>query len=103
VGFALSTTHVCSGGVIGSGIGKRLAEVRWGTAGRMVIAWVLTLPAAAVVGALAGETASQGTLGTVIVAVLAVAIAAGIYLASRRNPVDANNVNEVPALATIRS
>jgi PiT family inorganic phosphate transporter len=100
VGFALSTTHVCSGGVIGSGIGKRLAEVRWGTAGRMVIAWVLTLPAAAIVGALAGETASQGTLGTVIVAILAVAIAAGIYLASRRNPIHADNVNEVRALAT---
>ncbi len=97
VGFALSTTHVCSGGVIGAGIGKRLAEVRWGTAGRMVIAWLLTLPAAAVVGALAGETASQGTLGTVIVAIVAVAIAGGIYAASRRNPINAENVNEVPA------
>jgi PiT family inorganic phosphate transporter len=98
VGFALSTTHVCSGGVIGAGIGKRLAEVRWGTAGRMVIAWVLTLPAAAVVGALAGELASQGTAGTVIVALVAVIIAGGIYLASRRNPVNADNVNHVPAL-----
>ncbi|WP_132123021.1 inorganic phosphate transporter [Actinocrispum wychmicini] len=103
VGFALSTTHVCSGGVIGSGIGKRLAEVRWGTAGRMVIAWLLTLPAAAVVGALAGETASQGTAGTIIVALIAVAIAAGIYMMSRRNPVHADNVNDVPELATTGS
>ncbi|MCE7010367.1 inorganic phosphate transporter [Kibdelosporangium philippinense] len=101
LGFALSTTHVCSGGVIGAGVGKRLAEVRWGTAGRMVIAWLLTLPAAAVVGALAGEAADQGTLGTVVVAVVAAAIAAGIYLASRRHPVDASNVNEVPAHATV--
>ncbi|MEV4320177.1 inorganic phosphate transporter [Actinocrispum sp. NPDC049592] len=103
VGFALSTTHVCSGGVIGSGIGKRLAEVRWGTAGRMAIAWLLTLPAAAIVGALAGEIASQGTLGTVVVAIVAVAIAGGIYAASRRNPINAENVNEVPALATTGS
>jgi PiT family inorganic phosphate transporter len=97
LGFALSTTHVCSGGVIGAGVGKRLAEVRWGTAGRMAIAWLLTLPAAAVVGALAGEIASQGTVGTLGVAVVAVAIAAGIYVASRSNPVSANNVNDVPA------
>jgi inorganic phosphate transporter, PiT family len=99
VGFALSTTHVCSGGVIGAGIGKRLAEVRWGTAGRMAVAWLLTLPAAAVVGALAGELATQGTTGTVIVAVLAVIIAGGIYAASRRNPIHAGNVNDVPAMA----
>jgi inorganic phosphate transporter, PiT family len=103
VGFALSTTHVCSGGVIGAGIGKRLAEVRWGTAGRMVIAWVLTLPAAAIVGALAGELSSQGTAGTVVVALAAVAIAGGIYMASRRNPIDASNVNDVPALVPVGS
>jgi inorganic phosphate transporter, PiT family len=38
LGFALSTTHVCSGAVVGSGVGKRLAKVRWGTAGRMALA-----------------------------------------------------------------
>jgi inorganic phosphate transporter, PiT family len=97
VGFALSTTHVCSGGVIGAGIGKRLAEVRWSTAGRMAVAWLLTLPAAAVVGALAGRLAGQGTAGTVLVALIAAAIAGGIYLASRRDPVGAHNVNQVPA------
>src|SRR5439155_7181446 len=69
LGFALSTTHVCSGGIIGSGIGKRLAEVRWGVAGRMVIAWLLTLPAAAAVGALAGRLAVTGTPGTILVGV----------------------------------
>jgi PiT family inorganic phosphate transporter len=100
LGFALSTTHVCSGGVIGAGVGKRLAEVRWGVAGRMAVAWLLTLPAAAVVGALAGELASQGTVGTVVVALSAVAVAAGCYLASRRDPVGAHNVNDVPTHAT---
>ena len=50
LGFALSTTQVCSGGILGAGLGQALAEVRWGTAGRMVIAWLVTLPAAALVG-----------------------------------------------------
>ncbi|WP_031469843.1 inorganic phosphate transporter [Sciscionella sediminilitoris] len=102
LGFALSTTHVCSGSVLGAGLGRRLAEVRWGVAGKMAVAWLLTLPAAAVVGAIAGETASQGSLGTILVAAAGLVIAVGFYLASRRNPVDAKNVNEteqVPAEA----
>ena len=70
LGFALSTTHVVSGGVIGSGVGRRLAEVRWSVAGKMAIAWILTLPAAAVVGALAGKAASGGPTGTVLVALV---------------------------------
>jgi inorganic phosphate transporter, PiT family len=99
LGFALSTTHVCSGGVIGSGVGKKLAEVRWGTAGRMAVAWILTLPAAAVVGAAAGKLASTGAVGTIIVAVVGLAIGSGIYVGSRRNPVTANNVNDAPTLS----
>jgi inorganic phosphate transporter, PiT family len=94
VGFALSTTHVVSGGIVGAGLGKRLAEVRWGTAGRIVIAWVLTLPAAALVGALSGRVADMGTVGTVVVAIVGVAIGAGVYLLARRSPVSASNVNE---------
>jgi inorganic phosphate transporter, PiT family len=94
VGFALSTTHVVSGGIVGAGLGKRLAEVRWGTAGRIAIAWVLTLPAAALVGALSGRVADMGTIGTVAVALVGVAIGAGVYLLARRSPVSAGNVNE---------
>jgi inorganic phosphate transporter, PiT family len=94
VGFALSTTHVVSGGVLGAGLGRRLAEVRWGTAGRIVLAWLFTLPAAALVGALSGRVAETGTAGTVAVALAAAAGAAGVYLVSRRNPVGAHNVNE---------
>src|ERR687886_692148 len=52
VGFPLSTTHVISGGIMGAGAAKRLSAVRWGVAGNIVVAWVLTLPAAAAVGAL---------------------------------------------------
>ena len=51
LGFPISTTHVVSGSVMGAGATKRLSAVRWGVAGNIVVAWVLTLPAAAVVAA----------------------------------------------------
>ena len=52
LGYPLSTTHVVSGGVIGAGATQRLSAVRWGVAGNIVAAWVLTIPAAALVAAL---------------------------------------------------
>ncbi len=97
LGFPLSTTQVCSGSILGAGLGKRLAEVRWTVAGRMAVAWLLTLPAAAIVGALSGRVADSGNLGVVIIAVLAVAAGGGIYAASRRRPVTSENVNEYPS------
>lgn len=97
LGFALSTTQVATGAIFGAGAGRRLASVRWSVAGQMAVAWVLTLPAAAVAGAVAGWIASTGTAGTVVVALALVAGAAGIYAASRRRPVTAHNVNDVPA------
>src|SRR4029434_10197277 len=51
VGFPLSTTQTISGAVIGSGAAKRVSAVRWGVAGNIVLAWVLTLAAAAAIGA----------------------------------------------------
>ena len=51
-GYPLSTTQVIAGGVMGAGAGKRLSAVRWGVAGNIVVAWLLTLPAAAAIGAL---------------------------------------------------
>ena len=50
-GYPLSTTHVVSGAVMGAGATKRLSAVRWGVAGTIVIAWVLTIPASAAVAA----------------------------------------------------
>ncbi len=50
-GYPLSTTHVISGAVMGTGATRRLSAVRWGIAGNIVTAWVLTIPAAAVVAA----------------------------------------------------
>jgi inorganic phosphate transporter, PiT family len=51
-GYPLSTTHVISGAVMGAGATRRLSAVRWGVAGNIVVAWILTIPAAAAVAAL---------------------------------------------------
>jgi PiT family inorganic phosphate transporter len=95
LGFPLSTTQVATGSIFGAGAGKRLSEVHWGIAGQPAVAWALTLPAAAVVGALAASVAETGTLGTVMVAVAAAAL--GIYALSRRDVIGPHNVNESPA------
>lgn len=92
LGFALSTTQVASGSVIGSGLGRRGSQVRWRTAGRIMVGWILTLPAAGAVGALAALIVVWlGFWGIVIDTVLAVAIIVGLYLRSRRSQVTASN------------
>jgi len=96
LGLPLSTTQVCTGSIFGAGAGRRLASVHWGVAGRIVLAWSCTLPAAAVVGAAASWLAATGTTGVIIVAVGGLAMASGIYAASRRTVVNAANVNDVP-------
>ncbi len=50
-GFSLSTTHVATGSILGSGVGMKGASVRWSLAGRMFAAWLITVPSAGVVGA----------------------------------------------------
>jgi len=97
LGFALSTTHVTTGSVLGTGIGKPGAVVRWRVAGRMVVAWVITLPSAAVVGALVwwvGHVLGGGVLGAVVVVAVLAAVATVVTVRSRRNPVHADNVND---------
>ena len=96
LGLPLSTTQVCTGSIFGAGAGRRLAAVHWGIAGRIVLAWGFTLPSAAVVGAAASWLAATGTAGVIVVAVTGVALASGLYLASRRNAVTAANVNDLP-------
>ncbi|WP_129309837.1 inorganic phosphate transporter [Streptomyces sp. L2] len=97
LGFSLSTTHVVSGSVMGAGLGRKGGVVRWSTATRMVVAWVLTLPAAALVGALAESVTDLGDWGTGAVAVFLVASSAAIWKRSRREVVDSSNVNDVDA------
>jgi PiT family inorganic phosphate transporter len=95
-GFSLSTTHVATGSVLGSGVGMPGAKVRWSVAGRMFVAWALTLPAAGLVGALCHwiESAIGGTAGTLAVFGVLVVSSAAIWIISRRKPVDHTNVNE---------
>ena len=97
LGFPLSTTQVATGSVFGAGAGRGLGAVRWGIAGQVALAWLLTLPAAAVVGAVAAGVAMTGAVGTIIVALVLVGFAGGIYVASRRRPVTVDNINEVAA------
>ncbi|MCP2031877.1 PiT family inorganic phosphate transporter [Okibacterium sp. HSC-33S16] len=98
LGFALSTTQVASGSVIGSGLGRRGSTVRWGTAGRIAIGWLLTLPAAGIVGALAALVAHLGTWGVIIDAVVGVGTIVFIFLWSRRDQIGHHNVvSEVAA------
>ncbi|MFD9485955.1 anion permease [Streptomyces sp. NPDC059991] len=92
IGFSLSTTQVCSGSVMGAGLGRKGGVVRWSTATRMFIAWGLTLPAAGLVGAGAEFLTGQGTWGIVLVAILLIAGAGFIWKLSRREPVDHNDV-----------
>ncbi|HEX3922419.1 MAG TPA: anion permease [Streptosporangiaceae bacterium] len=95
-GYSLSTTHVATGSIIGTGIGKKGAEVRWGVAGRMATAWVFTLPSAAVVGAAAYALAHAigGTPGVIVDLVILLAVVGVIYWRSRGSKVDHNNVND---------
>ena len=102
LGFALSTTQVVSGGILGSGLGRKLAEVRWTLAGRMALAWLFTLPVAALIGGLAGKLAGSGNPGVVVVGLIAVAAIVTIYAYSRRSPVTADNVNDTPAPVVAR-
>ena len=106
--MALSTTHVATGSILGSGVGKRGAQVRWAVAGRMAVAWVITLPAAAIVGALCWYLANGigGSVGVGVVFVILLAASAWMFRHSRKAPVSHDNVNAewdgglVPAGAT---
>ena len=81
-GFPVSTTHTISGCVMGAGASRRLSAVRWGVAGTIVAAWVMTIPCAALVGA-SMELVTRLPAGDAIVFVLAAAIAAVAFLARR--------------------
>lgn len=98
-GMALATTHVASGSILGSGLGRKGAEVRWSVAGRMVVAWLITLPAAAIVGALTwlighGLNALTGTqfIGEMTVFALLVIFCFLMWRHSQKDNIDASNV-----------
>jgi PiT family inorganic phosphate transporter len=90
-GYPLSTTQVVSGGVMGAGLGKKLASVHWGVAGQMATAWLLTIPAAGLIGAGAWELTNlfgaHGGAASVVVAMVAAALAAGVFVLAQRNKI----------------
>ncbi|WP_371502958.1 inorganic phosphate transporter [Kitasatospora sp. NBC_00374] len=94
-GYSLSTTHVATGSILGSGVGKKGAVVRWHIARRMVAAWALTLPASAVVGAVAYWAANGigGTAGVVVIFIALVLASVAFFAASRHPAVTPENVN----------
>src|SRR5262249_26020789 len=94
-GYSLSTTHVATGSILGSGVGKPGASVRWGVAGRMAVAWVITLPLAAIVGAITYFLVHGigGFAGITVGFALLVVVSGAIYLKSRQAPIDHRNVN----------
>ena len=94
-GYSLSTTHVATGSIIGTGLGKKGAEVRWNVAGRMATAWVFTLPCSGLVGAAAYGLANavHGTLGVIVILIILAGLAGLIFWRSRSGKVDHNNVN----------
>jgi len=93
-GLSLSTTHVATGSILGTGVGKKGATVRWGVAGRMLVAWLVTMPAAAAVGAVCTLIAGLGYAGPLVVFGLLIVTAGLILLRSRVNRVDSANVTD---------
>ena len=89
LGFPLSTTHSITGAVLGAGAAKRLSAVRWGLAGNIAVAWVLTIPAAAFVGALTygmSRIFGEGALGPVLISVSLLMLMAAMFGKRVRNP-----------------
>ncbi len=96
LGFALSTTHVATGSILGSGVGRKGAQVRWGVAGRMLAAWMTTLPLAGLVGAamwLIGHLIG-GAAGALVIFGIMCGAALWMWWHSKRDPIGHHNVND---------
>jgi PiT family inorganic phosphate transporter len=103
LGFGLSTTHVATGSILGSGLGRRGAEVRWSVARRMAVAWLLTLPGAAIVGGLSALLSGHGTVGVIALLVLLTLACGVIWALSRRNQIDRHNVTDSAEVMVLAS
>ena len=99
LGLALSTTQVATGSILGTGVGRKGATVRWNVAGRMAAGWTVTMPVAGVIGAVCFFLADllkkplDGLLGFLLDFAILVFVSSTIYRRSRKAPVDASNVN----------
>lgn len=96
LGMPLSTTHVATGSILGTGLGKPGGHVRWQVARRLVLAWLITLPSAALVGAVMWFLghALGGMIGPVVIFLLLVVLSVSMYVRSTRTRVNHRNVND---------
>ena len=96
-----------SGAVTGSGVGRPGADVNWSVAGRIVIGWVLTLPAAAATAGIAYaiiDLLGNGVFGVIVVAAALVIGCVLLYLANRRHAVEPEDtVSEHPTFGVARA
>lgn len=98
-GMALSTTHVATGSILGSGVGKPGAEVRWSVAGRMAVAWLITLPLAGLAGAVTFwighgiASLSSDLFGSIVIFAILLGLSAWMWMRAQRHKVDHTNVN----------
>ncbi len=93
LGFALSTTQVASGSVIGTGLGRKGASVKWRTAGRIALGWLITIPAAGLIGGASAWVANLGDVGVIVIFIIALLAIGGIFLWSLRSRVDHRNLD----------
>jgi PiT family inorganic phosphate transporter len=99
-GYPLSTTQVVSGGVVGAGLGRRMASVHWEVVGQMVAAWLFTIPSAAVLGAIAWEISdlfSNSAAGSVVTAVIAASGAVVLVELARRSKITPEELDRTAA------
>lgn len=101
LGMALSTTHVATGSIMGSGLTGPKGEVRWGVAGRMAIAWITTLPIAAFVAFVTwwaarwvSDLGGDLVWGGVMLTVVLVICGGYMFIVAQRQPVHRDNVND---------
>lgn len=101
LGMALSTTHVATGSILGSGLTGPKGEVRWGVAGRMALAWITTLPIAAFVsfvtwwiGHWAAELGGDLVWGGVALALIILLGGGYMFWQASQKPVHKDNVND---------
>ncbi|WP_288872170.1 inorganic phosphate transporter [uncultured Corynebacterium sp.] len=101
LGMALSTTHVATGSIMGSGLTGPKGEVRWGVAGRMAIAWITTLPIAAFVAFVTwwaarwvSDLGGDLVWGGVMLTVVLVICGGYMFIVAQREPVHRDNVND---------
>ncbi len=96
LGFPLSTTQVTTGSILGSGLGRPGAQVRWAVAGRMVVAWCLTMPMAGLTGAVTWwiSDAIGGIGGALVIVAILIGLSFSMWSRSRRAPITSENVND---------